>query len=282
MVQLPRHGSFSGKSVSSPLQALSDFSVLLSGHESTATQMKIPPTKRRWRIGELAAATGVTVRTLHHYEQLGLLPSVGRTEGGHRLYGSEGIAKIYQIRALKGLGLSLAETALVLSGRASLVEVLRAHTAQVDAQIERLQLLHDRLSSLLSHAGCALAEDDLLTALEAMSRIEHHSQTHTSVLEETAEQRRLRWQEIRDALRICASAGFEASDPRTLEVARRAHRLIEEFSSGDPAVRTALSYIRSHCPPRELHGWDPQLMRYLQSALTKLMSDEHGTVPSVD
>ncbi|XSC42379.1 MerR family DNA-binding transcriptional regulator [Bradyrhizobium sp. RDT10] len=46
---------------------------------------KPTPRRRRWRIGELAEATGVTVRTLHHYEHTGLLSASERTDGGHRM-----------------------------------------------------------------------------------------------------------------------------------------------------------------------------------------------------
>jgi hypothetical protein len=44
--------------------------------------------ERTWRIGEVATATGLTVRTLHHYDQIGLVVSSARTSGGHRLYTS--------------------------------------------------------------------------------------------------------------------------------------------------------------------------------------------------
>jgi DNA-binding transcriptional MerR regulator len=39
-----------------------------------------------WKIGEVAAATGLTVRALHHYDEIGLVKPSARTESGHRLY----------------------------------------------------------------------------------------------------------------------------------------------------------------------------------------------------
>ena len=42
--------------------------------------------KRTWRIGEVATATGLTVRALHHYDRIGLVVPSARTPGGHRLY----------------------------------------------------------------------------------------------------------------------------------------------------------------------------------------------------
>ncbi|WP_461328677.1 MerR family transcriptional regulator [Bradyrhizobium liaoningense] len=60
-------------------------------------------------MGELAEATGVTVRTLHHYEHTGLLAATERTEGGHRMYDRESGQRVHQIRALRELGFSLVE-----------------------------------------------------------------------------------------------------------------------------------------------------------------------------
>src|SRR5690348_1957628 len=96
--------------------------------------------RRQWRIGELAEATGLTVRTLHHYEHIGLLAPDTRTEGRQRLYDSRDVQRLYRIRALRDLGLSLAEIGRMLNeNRAELADVLRAHRARVDAEIEQLE-----------------------------------------------------------------------------------------------------------------------------------------------
>src|SRR6185436_8546401 len=96
--------------------------------------------RRRWRIGELADATGLTVRTLHHYEHLGLLAPPARTEGRQRLYDEDDVRRLYRIRALRDLGLSLTDIRRTIDDdRATLTDVLRAHRARVDAEIKRLE-----------------------------------------------------------------------------------------------------------------------------------------------
>src|SRR5689334_9070048 len=96
--------------------------------------------QRRWRIGELADATGLTVRTLHHSEHLRLLAPAARTEGRQRLYDESDVRRLYLIRALRDLGLSLSDIGRMLDDdRAALANILRAHRARVDAEIERLE-----------------------------------------------------------------------------------------------------------------------------------------------
>src|SRR5262245_49006319 len=66
---------------------------------------------RCWKVGELATRTGLTVRTLHHYDAIGLLSPSGRTDSnhrsGHRLYTAADLARLHQILCLKQLGFGL-------------------------------------------------------------------------------------------------------------------------------------------------------------------------------
>ena len=60
-----------------------------------------------YRIGELASMTGVTVRTLHHYDNLGLLRPSGHSESGYRLYSQADLARLQQVMTLRYLGFPL-------------------------------------------------------------------------------------------------------------------------------------------------------------------------------
>src|SRR5262249_62096823 len=72
-----------------------------------------------WKVGELAARTGLTVRTLHHYDAIGLLSPSGRTDSahgsGHRLYTAGDLARLQQILSLKQLGFALEQIREYLS-----------------------------------------------------------------------------------------------------------------------------------------------------------------------
>jgi DNA-binding transcriptional MerR regulator len=59
--------------------------------------------QRRWKVGELARATGLTIWALHHLDDLGLLVPSERTQAGHRLYDQEDVRRLYRIVALRRL-----------------------------------------------------------------------------------------------------------------------------------------------------------------------------------
>ena len=65
-------------------------------------------------IGELADRTGLSLRTLRHYDEIGLLKASGRSEGGFRLYTASDLSRLMLIRRMKPLGFTLEEMAELL------------------------------------------------------------------------------------------------------------------------------------------------------------------------
>ncbi|GGU39441.1 MerR family transcriptional regulator [Nocardioides albus] len=89
------------------------------------------------QIGEVAARTELSLRSLRHWEEVGLLKPSGRSEGGFRLYTEEDVDKVLVIRRMKPLGFSLEEMKAVLVD----IEILREPApdpVDVDAARERL------------------------------------------------------------------------------------------------------------------------------------------------
>ncbi len=128
--------------------------------------MSEPPDARLLQIGALAQASGVTVRTLRHYESIGLLVPARRSSSGYRLYGDRDIERLYRIRALSRLGLSLDTIGRTLDGATvELHDVLDAQLADVE---QRLANLQRQRRALLTVRGSSDA-DDLIPLLEAMA-----------------------------------------------------------------------------------------------------------------
>jgi MerR family transcriptional regulator, thiopeptide resistance regulator len=110
--------------------------------------------RRRWSIGELARATGVTVRALHHYDDIGLVVAGERTSMGHRRYTEADLRRLYRVRALRYLGLSLDEVAATLKGPdddlLALRDLLANQLSQLDLHAKRVDRLRMQISYLLA------------------------------------------------------------------------------------------------------------------------------------
>ncbi|TCO62060.1 MerR family transcriptional regulator [Actinocrispum wychmicini] len=106
--------------------------------------------KQQWRIGELARVTGITVRTLHHYDRLGLLVPSSRTSAGHRTYTDEDIRRLHRIIALRGFGLSLDEIRTTL-GRIvdDPRDLIRRQLHVLEDRIEKSRQVRTRLLGIL-------------------------------------------------------------------------------------------------------------------------------------
>ncbi|MBI2772829.1 MAG: MerR family transcriptional regulator [Burkholderiales bacterium] len=104
------------------------------------------------KVGELAKHTGLTVRTLHHYDAIGLLKPTGRSDSGYRLYGTDDVARLHGIQALRHLGLALGDVAGLLDGEdAQPGRIIERQMEALDAEIAQATELRGRLA--LMHAG---------------------------------------------------------------------------------------------------------------------------------
>ena len=130
------------------------------------------------KIGEVAAATGLTVRTLHYYEEIGLLVPSGRTPSGHRQYSASDVERLYRVCLLRRLGLPLGEIGRALDDPTwSLRASMAAHLAHVERRLEAEGRLRGRLLGLL-------AADDSpdLDLLEEMIMLDTTVQRRISML----------------------------------------------------------------------------------------------------
>jgi DNA-binding transcriptional MerR regulator len=100
------------------------------------------------RSGEVAAAAGVNVQTLHYYERRGLLTRAGRTASGHRHYPARTVTLVRMIKNAQHLGFSLDEVAALIAASADpdeIAAIAARKLAAVDTQIARLTLIREAL-----------------------------------------------------------------------------------------------------------------------------------------
>ncbi len=152
-----------------------------------------------WKVGELARAAGVTVRTLHYYDAIGLL-CPERTSGGHRVYREAEVARLYRICLLRRLALPLEQIARALDDPAwTLQSAMRRQVRELDRRSARTEHLRRRIIGMLGAPDVPGVDDpetasdelptaeavrarDLLDALAEMTSLDTTVQRRIAVL----------------------------------------------------------------------------------------------------
>jgi DNA-binding transcriptional MerR regulator len=235
-------------------------------------------TAERYRIGALAKVAGVTVRSLHHYDELGLLMPSERTEAGHRVYDARDVERLYRLLALRNLGLPLEEIGVLLDGEDGVVDTVRNHLARVERQAEVLDALKTRLARLLAalEAGDSTAEE-IREALEAMSMFEKYytpeqlqqlEERRRSLGDDEIKQVEAEWKELYAQVRAHRTNGTDPSDPAVQALVTRSGELIQMFTGGDPGIAASLKRMyEQEGPQRASRGVaDPEDLAYLEKA----------------
>ncbi|NEZ41939.1 MerR family transcriptional regulator [Paenibacillus alvei] len=105
--------------------------------------------KQLWKVGELAKLTGLTLRTLRFYDQIGLFSPSAYSDSGHRLYNEADLSRLQQILSLKELGLSLEEIkSIVTGGHFSPLQIVSLQIARLKETIRVQQKLLAELESV--------------------------------------------------------------------------------------------------------------------------------------
>jgi DNA-binding transcriptional MerR regulator len=129
------------------------------------------------KVGELARRTGLTVRTLHHYDEIGLLAPSLHTESGHRVYADRDVERLQRIVSLRQLGFSLDEIRDCLDHPDfAALPLIERHLERLRDRIERERSLCaslELIAASLRAAGTA-STADLLSTIEAMTTMENH------------------------------------------------------------------------------------------------------------
>jgi DNA-binding transcriptional MerR regulator len=230
------------------------------------------------KIGQLASQTGLTVRTLHHYDAIGLLRPNGRAENGYRMYNRADVARLHQIQALRRLGLSLEETGALLDGENkennSIGAIVAQQVEQLNSQIERATLLRDRLLRLQEDFA-ADAEPDLqewLATLELMAIFDKHL-----TLEEaerwrshSRENRRAEaqvWKALLTEVQRLKADRVPPDAPQAQDIARRWIEQTDPHIKRSPHLMLKLDAMYREEPAMQAAmGTDPALFDYIGCA----------------
>jgi DNA-binding transcriptional MerR regulator len=130
-----------------------------------------------YTVGQVAALSGVTVRTLHHYDHVGLVRPSGRTSGGYRQYDDADLTRLHQVLSYRELGLSLDTILSILSGpagREGASDEPDAGTALGHLRRQHQLVLDriDRLQRMLGHIEKAMEAEQMGISLTPEEQFE--------------------------------------------------------------------------------------------------------------
>ena len=208
-----------------------------------------------YRVHQFAELAGVTVRTLHHYDKLGLLKPGRRTAAGYRVYEDRDLERLEQIVALKSLGMSLRQIRTVLNhaelhdGAVGLRHVLRMQRVLL---LEKRQML-DRAIQAIGEAERAPGPASLRKIIEVMemetsndwmskyqteeskAKIEARKQLWSPELQERISRQ---WNEL--IADVEAALGEDPASDKAQALAARWKELVEGFTGGDADITASV------------------------------------------
>jgi DNA-binding transcriptional MerR regulator len=233
------------------------------------------------KVGELAQRTGLTVRTLHHYDEIGLLKPSLRTESGHRLYTSADVARLQQVVSLRQLGFSLEEIGACLDKPGfSPLEVIRLHVARLREQIELQQALCHRLQAIKEHLESAgeVSAEVFIEAIEGMHMIESYytqeqlesfrkrSAEAAAAGRDLAQEGTAAWNDLLAQYAAEMKNGTDPADPKAQVLEKRRRELVQLFTGGDKAIEQNLTRLWMEQSDKlcAQFGMDPHVVAYLR------------------
>jgi DNA-binding transcriptional MerR regulator len=235
------------------------------------------------KVGELARRTGLSVRTLHYYDEIGLLQPSQLTESRHRLYGTAELMRLQQIKSLRQLGFSLDEIGRCLDApEFSPRKVLERHVARLRERIgeqERLVALLETLGASFD-AGATASADDFINAIEGITMVERSfTPEELQELKERAERLgpehirevEAEWPRLIARVRTEMLDGTDPASDRMRALAARWRELVREFTGGNPGIeqKVRANYATDANLARRT-GLDPDIFAYVNRAIRAL------------
>lgn len=231
-----------------------------------------------YTVGDLAKRSGLTVRTLHHYEQLGLLVPSTRTDSGYRLYGEADVRTLHRILAYRQMGLALKDIGPLLAPDAAppLRELLARQIAVVEAEVAEQQRLLEMLRRVERRAveGAEDTEDllQLITAQQILQR--HYSDEEMTRLRalqdaiprEVLEQLKIEIPALLTAFRAARDARQQDPDA-LLALARRWLAMERLVPVDDELRRKGREMLGTDTGFQQMSGIDPGLARFIDDAV---------------
>ena len=196
------------------------------------------------KIGELATQTGLSIRTLHYYDEIGLLSPSHRNEVGHRLYSDQDIIRLQQILSLRQLDFSLKEIRECLEKTDfSLPQVIDLHRARLREQMALSHTLLDRLNAIARELQTtqSVAVENLIQAMETITMSKQYfTPEQQEILEARFQEGEAEWRDLVTQVQTEMNKGADLNSPAVRKLARRWLWSMKSFIRGDEKIYESL------------------------------------------
>ena len=241
-----------------------------------------------YRVSDFAEKAGITVRTLHHYDRLGLLKPSGRTEAGYRLYGERDFVRLQQIVTLKFIGLPLKQIKGLLDrGDLDLKSTLHLQRRllmekrlQVEAAIQAIEEAERSLKSGIEPDLAALKK--IIEVMErqnnmewakkyytedAQTKIAERAKTWTPEMQAKVEQD---WKSLIGDVEAAIASKIDPADAKAQSLAKRWSELVRGFTGGDAGVQQGLNKLyadQGNWPSTFTKPFSDEVWEYIKKAM---------------
>ena len=214
----------------------------------------------KWYIKEFSKLTNVTVRTLHHYDQIGLLKPSLRFPNGYRVYSESDLMRLQQIIALRFFGFSLSVIRDIMKKNVNVIEHLKAQREYMQNQIAHLQEASETLNSII---------DDIVNNKEQMYSPEHlklFAQLQQSYVKREIADYKKRWEML--LAEIQSNLEEKPHGPVGKRLARRWLNLFKEIESKNSEFKAAIPANLSDEQMPVIQSISSEIRTWIETALS--------------
>jgi len=221
------------------------------------------------KIGQLARHAGLTVRTLHHYDSIGLLSPTVRSDTGYRLYNRDDVARLHRIQALRSFGMSLADIGTLLAGPGvSSLSVIDRQLAALERQISEAARMREQLLRMQALLTTGETPDlaSWLTTLEHMTMYEKYfTQDELANLALYHDDKiKAEWRALVGEVAQLLAAETPPDHPAAKALGERWLHMLDRDTSGDPSVMARLNIMHENEPElQQSTGITPAIRDYI-------------------
>lgn len=235
---------------------------------------------KNWKVGDLSKLTGLTIRTLHHYDEIGLLCPSFRNDAGHRLYSEGDIIKLQQIMSLKQLDFSLDEIKKFLENpRYNPVDVIEMQLKRLDEEISLKVQLRSELNELLEvfNSWQRPTLDQFINSIELIRNQKKYftkeqqlklKKQYDKLNKKNGSEVLNSWGDIISSFQAEMEKGTPIYDIKVVKLAKQWQEGINLFTGGDSEiVHSAERYYMDNPQAAKVNGMSSELYEYIKKAL---------------